>query len=89
MLYFSKMNVLNVFLFYAHGYFFFSYMCVCVPHVCSAHRSQRGCQMPWNWSYRYIYGWELLGGCCKLNLGPLEKQSGLLTSEPSLQSYIF
>jgi hypothetical protein len=34
MLYFSKMNVLNVFLFYAHGYFFFP-TCVSVYHMCA------------------------------------------------------
>ena len=30
-------------------------------------------------------GWELACGCWELNSGPLEEQSVLLTTEPSLQ----
>ena len=32
---------------------------------------------------------ELSCGCWELNLGPLEEQPGLLTSEPSLQPFLF
>jgi hypothetical protein len=32
-------------------------------------------------------GCEALGGCWKLNLGPLQEQQVILVMEPSLQSY--
>ena len=36
-----------------------------------------------------IDGYEPPGGYWELNLGPLEEQPGLLTSEPSLQPVLF
>lgn len=60
----------------------FSRTFVCVPHVfLLSSEGRREHWMPWNWSYRWlwtaIYFWES-------NLGPLEEQPVLFTTETSL-----
>lgn len=51
--------------------------CMFVYHM---HAGQRGCQIPWNWSYRWV--------CCPVGdenpTRPLKEPLVLLTSEPSL-----
>lgn len=56
-------------------------VCVCV--CINTHSPLRGCYILWNWGYRQVW---LLCGCWDLNLGPLEEQTVLLTTEPSFLS---
>lgn len=42
------------------------YLCLCMPTD-----ARRGCQNPWNWSYRLLYAVPC--GCWVPNLGPLGK----------------
>jgi hypothetical protein len=61
-----------------HSFFFKSYLFVCLFNACeynvAAFRHSRRGQL------------QIPCGCWELNSGPLEEQSVLLTSEPSLQS---
>ena len=60
-----------------------AYMHGCASHVClMLKETRRGHQPPWNW---VIYGCEMFRGSWELNLGPLEDQPVLLTTEPSFQ----
>jgi hypothetical protein len=43
--------------------------------------SRKECQIPWGWN---IGSCELAHGCWESNLGPLEEQPVLSTTEPSL-----
>ena len=57
--------------------------CMCVYHMCAvAMGAIKGCQVPWNWSYRQLWAaiWEP-------NPDSLGEQQGLLTNVPSLQSH--
>lgn len=45
--------------------------------------ARKGYQIPWRWSIPD--GGELLWGCWKSDLGPLDEQGVLLTAEPSFQ----
>lgn len=62
MLYFSKMNVLNVFLFYAHGYFFFP-TCVSVYHMCASGCPKRPEECVRSPNTRVRDGCEVPSGC--------------------------
>ena len=59
------------------------YVCMYVHYVCMPAGQKRALD-------HINYGYEPPRGCWELNSGPLEEQSVLLTSEPSLQPiYIF
>lgn len=71
---------------------FFKKLCICgewgrgVCHVCvCAHIDQREQQIPWGWSYRWL--WPTLYVNWKPNSGPLEEQE-LRATEPSLQPLV-
>jgi hypothetical protein len=49
-------------------------------------RSADACEGVGSNAMKVIKGYELPCGCLKLNLGPLEDQQVLLTTESSLQS---
>lgn len=56
--------------------------CVCVPHVCSASRGQKGHQNPWNCSCK---GCEPHMGAGNWTLDHQQEQQALFSPEPSLQ----
>lgn len=52
-----------------------------VHHVHAGFKNVRGrLWVLWNWGYNWI-----LCGCWRLNLGPLQEQTSLLTTEPPVQ----
>jgi hypothetical protein len=60
-------------------------VCLCVG-VCMWMRVRTEARIilcPWSWSYKQL--WATWHGCCEPNLGHLEEQCMLLTTEPSLQ----
>lgn len=62
-------------------------MSTCMPahHVCSVPiKAKRGHLIPWHWSDSCA----LLCGCWELNQGPLQEQSRLSNTKPSLQLYL-
>lgn len=56
-------------------------MYVCAPHVCMASMDHLGLELQ-------TAGYDPSGGCWELNSAPLEKQQVLLTTAPTVKSFL-
>ena len=61
-------------------YVFCRHICLCTTCMLCGHGGQRGHQIPWNWTYRWLW----ISMCWELNLGPLQEQQMLIVVEQSL-----
>ena len=92
MLYNLQLKIPRTFFFFLKNIYFLLYVHECFVHVSVfapfvsfvIARYSRGHWVSWIWSYRQLWAatW-----CWELNLGPLEEQPVLLTSEPLVQPY--
>lgn len=58
-------------------------MSVGTKYMPGAHAAQKGTEVPWNWSYRWLWATMLMP---EIEQNPLEELQVFLTTEPPLQT---